>query len=150
MRVRPHLETCVQAWTPWTDSDINLLESVQVRAVRMTSGLCGTTYIEKLRDAKMMTLVERRERGDMIETWKLFSSNPHSRLLLRASDLNSRDTRGTTSLALVKESRINLDQRRNFFTNRVVNPWNSLPLSIKTATSLESFKSRYDKHMFNF
>ena len=55
--------------------------------------------------------------------------------------------------ALINRNRelgTNLDQRRNFFTNRVVNPWNSLPLSIKTAPSLDSFKSRYDKHMFNF
>ena len=51
MRVRPLLENCMQAWTPWTDSDINLLESVQVRAIRMKSGLRGVTYIEMLRDA---------------------------------------------------------------------------------------------------
>ena len=51
MRVRPLLENCMQAWTPWTDSDINLLENVHVRDIRMSSALRGVTYIEMLRDA---------------------------------------------------------------------------------------------------
>jgi len=46
--VRPHLEYAVQAWSPWTQEDINLLENVQRRALRMTSGLAGETYEERL------------------------------------------------------------------------------------------------------
>ena len=40
--VRPILEYAVQAWSPWLQQDIDLLESVQVRAVKAISGLKGT------------------------------------------------------------------------------------------------------------
>ena len=69
LRVRPLLETSVQAWAPYAEGDIDVLEKVQERAVRMTSGLQGRTYLEKLRDAKMLTLAERRTRGDMMYAW---------------------------------------------------------------------------------
>ena len=35
--------------------------------------------------------------------------------------------------------------RKYFFTNRVVNIWNSLPNYVITADSVNSFKSRLDK-----
>ena len=148
--VRPHLECCVQAWSPWTEDDISVLESVQERAIRMTTGLRGSTYLEKLRDVKMLTLAERRARGDMIVTWKLWNSGGNSSLLIRADAFNTRDTRATASRALVKESRVNLDIRRHFFTNRVVNPWNALPYAVKMCDSLDAFKLAYDKYMFDF
>ena len=44
--VRPHLEYGVAAWSPWTRTDIELLEQVQIRAVRMISGLSGRSYRE--------------------------------------------------------------------------------------------------------
>ena len=37
--VRPNLEYAVQAWSPWNQKDIDLLEDVQKRVVRMTAGL---------------------------------------------------------------------------------------------------------------
>ena len=40
--VRPILEYAVQAWSPWLQQDIDLLESVQVRAVKAISSLKGT------------------------------------------------------------------------------------------------------------
>jgi len=67
--VRPHLEYCVQAWSPWLQQDIDLLENVQRRAVRSISGLSGS-YEEKLKELKMYSLKDRRTRGDMIETYK--------------------------------------------------------------------------------
>jgi ribonucleases P/MRP protein subunit RPP40 len=35
--VRPHLEFAVQAWSPWLQSDKDVLEKVQRRAVNMVS-----------------------------------------------------------------------------------------------------------------
>ena len=45
--VRCHLEYAVQVWNPWLAQDIENLESVQRRAIRMCHGLSGT-YEEKL------------------------------------------------------------------------------------------------------
>jgi hypothetical protein len=37
--VRPHLEFCTPAWSPWPVTDKKLLESVQEKFVTMISGL---------------------------------------------------------------------------------------------------------------
>ena len=68
--VRPILEYAVQAWSPWLAKDIKVLEDVQRRAIRMTSGLKGKTYEERLLEVGMPTLQDRRIRGDAIQTWK--------------------------------------------------------------------------------
>ena len=65
--VRPHLEYCVQAWSPWLLQDKELLENVQRRAVNAVSGLSGT-YNEKLSSLKLLSLEQRRLRGDMLFT----------------------------------------------------------------------------------
>ena len=70
--VRPLLEYCVQVWTPYKQKYIDLIEGVQKRAVKlvpgMKVGMREMTYDEKLVDLKLTRLVERRFRGDMIET----------------------------------------------------------------------------------
>jgi hypothetical protein len=59
----------------------------------------------------------------------------------------SRDagTRGH-HLKLYKK-RSNKQLRHNFFTQIVVDNWNSLTESVVSAESVNSFKNRYDKHM---
>ena len=68
--VRPKLEFGVAAWNPWHEGDINCLEKVQKRLIRSLSNVRGTTYEEKLKDAGLTTLKERRERGNLIEAFK--------------------------------------------------------------------------------
>ena len=55
--VRPHLEYAVQAWCPWSDADIELIENVQRRAIRMVSGLRSSVYEDRLRELGLTTLV---------------------------------------------------------------------------------------------
>ena len=71
--VRPHLQYCSSAWSPYTVADKDLLESVQRRAVRMISNLSGT-YEQKLKMLGMATLEENRVRGDMIEMYKMMTN----------------------------------------------------------------------------
>ena len=53
--VRPILEYAVQSWSPWLQQDIDMLENVQMRAVKAISGLKGT-YEEKLAQLELPTL----------------------------------------------------------------------------------------------
>ena len=39
-----------------------------------------------------------------------------------------------------------LDSRKNFYNARIVNAWNSLPESVKSAKSTNEFKNLYDNH----
>ncbi len=54
--VRPHIEYCAPAWSPWTAADINYIEQVQIRAVKMVSGLTGKNYAEKLAELGLQTV----------------------------------------------------------------------------------------------
>jgi hypothetical protein len=50
--------------------DKEVLEKVQRRALGMVSKLRGKTYEDRLTEAGLTSLVDRRVRGDMIATYK--------------------------------------------------------------------------------
>ena len=54
--VRPHLEYCVQAWSPCYRKDIDKLEKVQKRTVRMMTDLQCTSYSEQLLEVGLFSL----------------------------------------------------------------------------------------------
>ena len=54
--VRPHLEFAVAAWAPWTKTDIECLEKVQMKAVKSVSGLRGRTYEERIQELGLPSL----------------------------------------------------------------------------------------------
>ena len=60
-----------------------------------------------------------------------------------AKDRHSIDTRSAAEGLLVPQ-KTTLEIRRNFFSSRVVNAWNALPVEIRTASSVNSFKNSYD------
>ena len=51
--------------------DIEILEKVQMKAVKQIQGLQATTYNSRLQELNLPTLTERRHRSDMIETFKI-------------------------------------------------------------------------------
>ena len=48
--VRPKLEYAAMAGSPWLEKDVEALEKVQKRMVRMLSDVRGETYEEKLKE----------------------------------------------------------------------------------------------------
>ena len=106
----------------------------------------------------LITLKERRERGDLIEAYKVMAG--HNRVdkndwfTFRKEDETIRSTRST--ITAEGESRkenvlfmehVRLEVRKNCFNVRVIKTWNALPEEVKKAKSLNAFKNAYDKWM---
>ena len=45
----------------------------------------------------------------------------------------------------IKKRKVGRDNRKYFFSNRVVDKWNSLDSEVVKAASIHSFKARYDR-----
>jgi hypothetical protein len=142
--IRPHVEYCIQAWSPYRRKDIQCLETVQRRATKLVEGLERETYEERLQQLGFATLEKRRKRGDMIEVYRLMTGKERIQYqqFFNTAE-NVYNLRGH-SMKLYKE-RPRLDVRKHFFSNRVIDEWNSLPQSVIDAESVNAFKNRYDK-----
>ena len=109
-------------------------------------------YSERLQVLGLPTLEYRRERADMIQVYKI----------LHGIDIANREklfqmapyttTRGHSLKFFKKRCRLNL--RSNYFSQRVIDQWNGLPINLVTAPSLNAFKSRLNNfwkdHPFKF
>merc|ERR1712212_592708 len=135
-RVRPHLDYGMTACPPDSCADSKLLERVQSKATAMVHGLKDLNSEESRLKLGLMTLEERRERGDLIEVFKILKG------MTRIDPAEFCEVREARNGArLVKELAVNgRRQRKNFFSYRVIQKWNLLPVEIRMAPSLDSFK----------
>ena len=151
--IRPLLEYGNAAWSPLYKKDATVIESVQRRATKLVPKLRGSDYESRLRAMKLPSLVYRRMRGDMIECFKYMHKVYKVKtnfLIPEEPEQNEENgerkskTRGHDRR--IPQQRSHLDVRKNFFSVRVANIWNNLPESVVEASSVDTFKSRFDKH----
>ena len=143
--VRPHLEYCIQAWSPYLRKDIDMLEKIQRRATKLIPGLRDLTYEERLKECGLTTLETRRLRGDQIEVFKILNGyeNIESNIFFEIKE--SKITRGHNFKLVKKQSR--LDVRKYSFSQRTINVWNNLSTDCVHASSVNMFKNRIDKYL---
>jgi ribonuclease P/MRP protein subunit RPP40 len=142
--VRPRLEYCIQAWSPHLRKDIDMIERVQRRATKMIEGFRDLSYEERLERTGLISLEKRRVRGDLIQVFKFIKGfvKIDYRKFFEISTVGK--TRGH-SLKLVKRH-CNGEQRKQFYSQRVVNSWNGLSQYVVDADSVNCFKNRLDKY----
>ena len=107
----------------------------------MVYGLGRENADERRKKLGLMSLEQRRERGDLIEVFKILNG-------LTRIDPNKfwevRDARN--GARLVKElATKGRKPRHSFFSYRVIQKWNLLPVELKMAPSLACFKTRLDE-----
>ena len=151
--VRPHLEYCQAAWSPWTLGDKNVLEQVQKRAVKLMTNLKCKTYEGRLKELGLTTLEERRKRGDMITMFRIMTGkdkvDPSLWFSLTTPRSGAASTRQNTGwLNVEKPPRSSWELRRNQFSQRTVDDWNLLPDWVKQVSTVNSFKNSLDKHWY--
>ena len=154
--VRPLLEYCVQAWSPYKRKYIDLLEGVQRRATRLVPELRRLvydrrlkqwrhlTYEERIKELKLPKLEDRRIRGDMIETFKIITGKEDIRSEKIFKMAKVRGARNNTHNRKIERKHCRLEVRRNFYSQRVIEKWNSLTLDEVNSKKTSEFKERYD------
>jgi hypothetical protein len=109
----------------WTGTRTAL--NVCKRAVGMISGLAGRTYEDRRKELGIVTLEERRHQMDMLQTYKILSGKEKvdpSSWFTMASD-SERVTRQSADPLNIRPATPRLDIRRYFYSQRVVDSWNS-------------------------
>ena len=110
----------------------------------MVDGLRVLSYEERLVACNLQSLEERRNRGDLIQTFKFMKGIdkvPHKTFFTPAKQTFYH--RGHSAKPF--KGRSCLEVRNNFFSQRVVNSWNSLPQSVVEAETTNMFKNRLVK-----
>ena len=140
--VRPHLEYAVQFWSPSYRCDIERLERVQARATKLVPEIRNKGYARRLLDLDLLTLEQRRLRGQLIESFKVirgFSALDPAMIF----SFNRNPTRNHGYKLVVPRFRTN--KFRDLMTVKVCSVWNALPEELVNAPSVESFKRNLDK-----
>ena len=136
--VRPHLEYCSLVWSPYLKKDILSIEKVQRRVTKMIPSISALTYEERLKRTGLISLENRRLRDDLLEVVKILKGfvkvDPATHF-----GMSDRRSRGHT--LKLEKPRARLELRRHFFSNRVIDAWNSLPGHMVEATSTNIFKA---------
>ncbi|KAK4818153.1 hypothetical protein QYF61_007301 [Mycteria americana] len=117
--VRPHLEYCVQLWSPQHKKDMELLER---------------------RELGLFSLEKRRLWGDLIAAF-LYLKGAYRKDGDRHFSKAFCDRTRSNGFKL-REGRFRLDLRQKCFTIRVVSHWHRLPREVVEAPSLQTFKSQ--------
>ena len=146
--IRPHLEYCVQVWSPHWAQDIKLVEGVQRRATKLVPELKHLPYEERLKRLGLTTLEERRTRGDLIEMYKIITGKEKVNVEKFFQIIPPETRRGDMTLIHNKKifkKRCNSDLRRHFFTQRNIDNWNGRGKNVIEAKKTGTFKKRLDK-----
>ena len=104
--------------------------------------MIGLSYEERLSQLGLYSLEFRRVRGNLIETDKIITGLDRVDSERMFPMVGESRTMGHSLRIRGKPFRTEV--RRNFFTQRMMNVWNSLPQNAVEAKTLWNFKKKFD------
>lgn len=137
--VRPLLEFSSQVWSPHYKYLIDKVESVQRFFTKRITGFTELSYTDRLRNLGLETLERRRLAQDLALCYKILFGLCDVSVAVKIADISA-CTRGN-SLKLAKPS-CSSDVRKYFFSNRIVDAWNSLSDVVVQSPSVKCFMKR--------
>ncbi|KAF2346461.1 hypothetical protein FHG87_022783 [Trinorchestia longiramus] len=118
------------------------MEKIQRKATKMIPELRNLSY-ERRQRLELISLEQRRLRGQLIETFKYLNGLNNVTLEgLFERDGNVR-TRNNGQKLLLRNFKTS--QAMNFFPGKIAATWNQLPENIVSAGTVNTFKNRLDK-----
>ena len=111
----------------------------------MISEIRNHSYHQRIRELDLISLVQRRLRGQLIEVFKylnLFTTASARGLF--DYDLNDR-TRNNGAKLIVKH--VNTSVAEHFYPTKIITTCNALPNEVVTSRTVNSFKNSLDKHL---
>ena len=142
--VRPILEYANTVWDPSLRSQITLLEAVQRKFTRHILEVKHFSYEERLRKLNLPSLEYRRFRGDLIQVYKIAHKHydrPSVNSLFRFQNNSKLRGHSFKLTKFITKKR----QYHHFFTNRIINKWNSLSEEIVSSKTMNAFKNNIDR-----
>ena len=142
--VCPHLEHAVQFWSSPLRQDIDKMEKIQRRATKNIPEIRNHSYHQGIQDLDLISLVQRRLRGQLIEVFKYLNRiTTASARGLFDYDLNDRTRKNGAKLNV---KHFNTSVAQHFYPIKIAPTWNALPNEVATSTTVNSFKNSLDKH----
>ena len=142
--IRPHLDYACVVWNPYQLGDVRALERVQRSVTRTCLSLRHLSYYDLLVSLNLPFLMYRRRRMDMIMMYEIL----HVLDGVPFEDLFSYHHTVTRSNGYkIYKKFCHLNCRKYFFSQRIINDWNSLPREIIESENIWIFKSKLDLYM---
>jgi len=137
-------------WSPHHKLLIEKLEKVQKMATKLVIAVKTLKYEERLKYLNLPTLKYRRLRRDMIDAYEIFTGKYDTTV---TSWLTGKHVESKYNLRnhrfCIHQLPIHLDMREFSFTSRIASMWNSLPDSLVSANTIDTFKIRLDRFWFD-
>ena len=127
---------------------MNKIENVQRRFTKLIKNFHNLPYEERLKLVNLPSLEYRQLRGDMIQVFKIArnfydcSSTESICEFVCICVFKNKKLRGHPYK--INKQFTNTTKIKNFFSNRVVNKWNSLPHEVVQSKTINEFKNIFD------
>ena len=144
--MRTHLEFAISVWNPYFRKNVDKLEQIQHKATRLVPILKNKQYSFRLGCLKLTNLEIRRQRGDLIQFYKVLNKLDQVKWfkepvqVLQNEELGPAANLRREGVCFHRGLGKVCTARDEFFLSRVIPLWNKLPKKIKEARSLNSFK----------